>query len=107
MAYSVEQREDGVYSITTSTRYNAQGEPLTGTQMQLISQLSATQESKSISIDARGRKVAEWGSAIQPACFGYDEADRMITLTTFHSITSFGVPSRMRGCLIRLRCYML
>ena len=23
--------------------------------------------------DLRGRKIAEWGTAIQPACFGYDE----------------------------------
>lgn len=33
--------------------------------------------------DVRGRKVAEWGTAIQPACFGYDEADNMTSLTTF------------------------
>ena len=35
--------------------------------------------------DARGRKVAEWGSAVQPACFGYDDADRMTSLTTFRA----------------------
>ena len=41
--YSVEQLQDGVYSVisSTSTRCNAQGEPLTSTQKQLISQLSA------------------------------------------------------------------
>ena len=33
--------------------------------------------------DERGRKVAEWGAAVQPACFGYDEADNMTSLTTF------------------------
>ena len=33
--------------------------------------------------DLRGRKTAEWGTAIQPALFGYDEADRMTSLTTF------------------------
>ena len=33
--------------------------------------------------DARGRKVAEWGTGIQPACIGYDEADNMTSLTTF------------------------
>ncbi len=33
--------------------------------------------------DARGRKVAEWGTGIQPVCFGYDEADHLISLTTF------------------------
>ena len=35
------------------------------------------------SYDIRGRKTAEYGTAIQPACFAYDEADRMISLTTF------------------------
>ena len=35
--------------------------------------------------DERGRKVAEWGTAIQPALFGYDDADRMTTLTTFRA----------------------
>ena len=33
-AYSVEQLQDGVYSVISSTRYNAQGEPLTSTQKQ-------------------------------------------------------------------------
>ena len=33
--------------------------------------------------DARGRKIAEWGTALQPACFGYDEADNMTQLMTF------------------------
>ncbi|MBQ3144699.1 MAG: hypothetical protein IJB89_09315, partial [Akkermansia sp.] len=33
--------------------------------------------------DVRGRKVAEWGTGIQPVMFGYDDADRMVTLTTF------------------------
>ena len=33
--------------------------------------------------DLRGRKVAEWGTAIQPAVFGYDDADNLISRTTF------------------------
>ena len=37
------------------------------------------------SYDIRGRKTAEYGTAIQPACFAYDEADRMISLTTFRA----------------------
>ena len=37
--------------------------------------------------DARGRKLAEWGTGIQPVCFGYDDADRMVTLTTFRAGT--------------------
>ena len=37
------------------------------------------------SYDIRGRKTAEFGTAIQPACFAYDEADRMVSLTTFRA----------------------
>ena len=36
--------------------------------------------------DQRGRKIAEWGTALQPACFGYDEADHMTMLMTFRGI---------------------
>ena len=46
----VESLADGVYSITTTTRYNAAGQPITTVQKQLISQLSSTLESKSIHI---------------------------------------------------------
>ncbi|MCC8148056.1 RHS repeat-associated core domain-containing protein [Akkermansia sp.] len=35
------------------------------------------------SYDIRGRKTAEYGTATQPLLFGYDEADRMVSLTTF------------------------
>ena len=38
--------------------------------------------------DIRGRKTAQWGTGIQPACFGYDEADRMISLTTYRATES-------------------
>ena len=48
----VESLADGVYSITTTTRYNAAGQPITTVQKQLISQLSSTLESKSISANA-------------------------------------------------------
>ena len=37
------------------------------------------------SYDIRGRKTAEFGTAIQPACFAYDENDHMIALTTFRA----------------------
>ncbi|MCI9266875.1 MAG: RHS repeat protein, partial [Akkermansia muciniphila] len=33
--------------------------------------------------DIRGRNTAQWGTGTQPLLFGYDEADRMISLTTF------------------------
>ncbi len=35
--------------------------------------------------DLRGRKVAEWGTAIRPASFEYDDADRLISLTSFRA----------------------
>lgn len=37
------------------------------------------------SYDIRGRKTAEYGTAIQPACFAYDDNDHMIALTTFRA----------------------
>lgn len=33
--------------------------------------------------DHRGRKVAEWGTAIQPALFDYDSMGHLVSLTTF------------------------
>lgn len=33
--------------------------------------------------DLRGRKEAEWGTGIQPAVYAYDDADRIVALTTF------------------------
>ncbi|WP_295874468.1 RHS repeat-associated core domain-containing protein [uncultured Akkermansia sp.] len=35
--------------------------------------------------DIRGRKTAEYGTAIQPSCFAYDEAGRLTSLTTFRT----------------------
>ena len=37
--------------------------------------------------DVRGRKVAEWGTGMQPTSFGYDDADRMTSLTSFRAST--------------------
>ena len=33
--------------------------------------------------DNRGRKLAEWGTGIQPACFGYDDMENLTVLRTF------------------------
>ena len=60
MAYSVETAEDGVYSVTTQTRYNAAGQPLTNTQKQLISQMSHTLENKSVFVSERGLTSFSW-----------------------------------------------
>ncbi|KAA3298054.1 RHS repeat-associated core domain-containing protein, partial [Akkermansia sp. BIOML-A8] len=37
------------------------------------------------SYDIRGRKIAEYGTAVQPSCFAYDEAGRLTSLTTFRA----------------------
>ena len=66
VAYSVESAEDGVYSVTTQTRYNAEGTALNSTQKQLISQLSTTLASKSISIDMRGNSSVNWSEYTAP-----------------------------------------
>ena len=55
----VESLADGVYS-TTTTRYNAAGQPLTSVQKQLISQLSPTLESKSVFVSERGLTSTQW-----------------------------------------------
>ncbi len=67
MVHSVEAAEDGVYSVTTQTRYNAEGTALNSTQKKLISQLSATLASKSISIDVRGNSSVNWSEYTAPA----------------------------------------
>lgn len=36
--------------------------------------------------DTRGRKTAEHGTGIQPALYAYDEADNLISLTTFRAV---------------------
>ena len=60
VAYSVESMDDGIYSATTQTRYNAEGQPLNTTQKELISQLSPAIESKSVFISERGLTSSLW-----------------------------------------------
>ena len=60
VAYSVESMDDGIYSATTQTRYNAEGQPLNTTQKELISQLSPAIESKSVFISERGLTSTQW-----------------------------------------------
>ena len=58
--YSAEYLQDGVYSITTTICYNAAGQALSSTQKQLISQLSATLESKAVFVSERGLTSMQW-----------------------------------------------
>ena len=58
--YSAEYLQDGVYSITTTTCYNAAGQPLSSVQKQLISELSPTLESKSVLVSERGLTSTQW-----------------------------------------------
>ena len=67
MAYSVESMDDGIYTVTTQTRYNAEGEALSSSRKQLMSQLSATLASKSFSIDVRGNCSMNWSAYSAPA----------------------------------------
>ncbi|MBR5522153.1 MAG: RHS repeat protein, partial [Akkermansia sp.] len=60
LAYSVESTDEGVFSCTTQTRYNATGGLLVSVQKQLISQLSPTLAEKVISISERGLTSADW-----------------------------------------------
>lgn len=59
-AYAYETRADGVYRKTTVTTYNAQGAPLTSTREELVSELSATLESKTIETDIYGKVTTTW-----------------------------------------------
>ena len=59
-AYGVEEGTDGVYSVTTRTRYNAAGTALTSTRKELVSSLSSTLAEKSVAIDERGLTSTEW-----------------------------------------------
>ena len=60
MAYSVESTDEGVFSVTTNTRYNAEGNPLVSVQKLLISNLSDTIESKNLTIDERNLTSTQW-----------------------------------------------
>ena len=60
MAHGIESIDDGIYSVTTQMRYNAEGQPLSSAQKQLISQLSSTLEGKMISVSERGLTSMQW-----------------------------------------------
>ncbi len=60
MAYSVESTDEGVFSITTNTRYNAEGNPLVSVQKQMISALSDTLESKNLTTNERNLTSTQW-----------------------------------------------
>ena len=48
------------HHLTTTTRYNAAGQPLSSVQKQLISELSPTLESKSVFVSERGLTSTQW-----------------------------------------------
>ncbi len=62
LIHSIESADDGVYSVTTQTLYNAGGAALNTTQKQLISQFSPTIENKSIDISKRGLTSTQWSA---------------------------------------------
>ncbi|MDD6812946.1 MAG: hypothetical protein PUD60_00920 [Akkermansia muciniphila] len=66
LSYGLESADDGVYRVTTQTRYNASGNPLTSTVKRLVSELSATLADKTVSIDERGNTSSEWSEYSAP-----------------------------------------
>ena len=68
---------DATSSVTTTEYHVHYNEPVVITNAQGKTICST--------YDIRGRKVAEWGTGIQPACFSYDEAGHMISMTTFRA----------------------
>lgn len=63
---------------TTATEYDiATGNPSCVTD--------ALGKTACFAYNARGHKTAEWGTGIQPAAFAYDDADRLISLTTWRA----------------------
>ena len=63
---------------TTMTEYD----PLTGSPSLITDALGKT---SCYAYDKRGRKTAEWGTGIQPASFAYDDADNLVSLTTYRA----------------------
>ncbi len=59
-SYGAESTEEGVYATTTTTRYSAGGTAVSTIQKHLISRLSASLESKTLSINERGLTSAQW-----------------------------------------------
>ena len=49
-----------MFSVTTNTRYNAEGNPLVSIQKSLVSNLSDTIESKNLTIDERNLTSTQW-----------------------------------------------
>lgn len=82
---SAAQAADGVYQVITTARNNAAGTMLNSAEKTLIT--DPLGHTTCYRYDARRRKVAEWGTAVQPALYGYDAADRMTTITTFRAGT--------------------
>lgn len=58
--YAWEQGDDGIYRVTTTTRYNAEGTAYTEQQAELVSSLSPELISKSIATDCRGNDTIQW-----------------------------------------------
>ena len=55
-----EEQGDGIYEVTTTTRTNAAGDPLTSQRKRLVSRLSSSIESKTIAIGERGHASTTW-----------------------------------------------
>lgn len=66
-AYACQQREDGVYRVTTATHYNSQGTTYAESTAELASFLSASLAGKRIDTDPRGNETLQWTEYTAPA----------------------------------------
>lgn len=66
-AYARQQREDGVYRVTTITRCNSQGTTYAESTAELVSFLSPSLAGKNISTDPRGNETLQWTEYAAPA----------------------------------------
>lgn len=66
---------DAAGNVTTTVYYDCCDQPATITDSQ--------GNTTCYRYDERGRKVAEWGTGIQPVTFGYDDAGNLVSLTTY------------------------
>ena len=88
--FTLSQTDNAGVTTTAGRSYTANGMIQTRTDGRSNTTTMVTDAQGNTSCyryDVRGRKVAEWGAGIQPVLFGYDDADRMVTLTTFRAGT--------------------
>ncbi|MBT9450582.1 RHS repeat-associated core domain-containing protein [Akkermansia glycaniphila] len=88
---------DGVYSRQTATAYNAEGQPLTQTSLTLASELDPELASKTVTIDVRGNRSAQWTH--------YGTPTQRISYATQPGIDAVASQTSMDGFVIQTTDY--